>query len=173
MFEHVGSAHYRRFFESVNNLLADEGVALLHSIGQFDPPTATNPFIAKYIFPGGYIPSLSEVVPAVEHEGLLVTDIEILRLHYAMTLRHWRQRFRAAWHTASDKFGERFCRMWEMYLASSETGFRYQNLMVFQIQLAKSLNALPITRDYMFDRERELNVRKGEPSRSRTQRSAH
>jgi len=173
MFEHVGSAHYRRFFESVNALLADEGVALLHSIGQFDPPTATNPFIAKYIFPGGYIPSLSEVVPAVEHEGLLVTDIEILRLHYAMTLRHWRQRFRAAWHTAADKFGERFCRMWEMYLASSETGFRYQNLMVFQIQLAKGLNALPLTRDYMFDRERELNVRKGQPSRSRTQRSAH
>lgn len=173
MFEHVGSAHYRRFFESVNDLLADEGVVLLHSIGQFDPPTATNPFIAKYIFPGGYIPSLSEVVPAVEHEGLLVTDIEILRLHYAMTLRHWRQRFRAAWHTAADKFGERFCRMWEMYLASSETGFRYQNLMVFQIQLAKGLNALPITRDYMFDRERELNVRKGQPSRSRTQRSAH
>ncbi|WP_108683528.1 cyclopropane-fatty-acyl-phospholipid synthase family protein [Methyloceanibacter sp. wino2] len=159
MFEHVGTAHYRQFFRQLDRLLTDQGVALVHSIGQFDAPTATNPFIAKYIFPGGYIPALSEVMPAIEREGLLTTDVEILRLHYATTLRHWRQRFRSAWHTAAEKFGERFCRMWEMYLACSETGFRYQKLMVFQIQLAKSVDALPLTRDYMTDRERDLRAR--------------
>lgn len=159
MFEHVGTAHYRQFFRQLDRLLTDRGVALVHSIGQFDAPTATNPFIAKYIFPGGYIPALSEVLPAIEREGLLTTDVEILRLHYATTLRHWRQRFRSAWHTAAEKFGERFCRMWEMYLACSETGFRYQKLMVFQIQLAKSVDALPLTRDYMTDRERDLRAR--------------
>jgi len=171
MFEHVGSAHYRSFFQQVNRLLADNGVAVLHSIGRFDGPAATNPFIAKYIFPGGYIPALSEVVPAVEREGLLATDIEILRLHYAMTLRHWRQRFRAAWHTAAEKFGERFCRMWEMYLAGSETAFRYQNLMVFQIQLSKELTALPLTRDYMVDTERELKSRDRHAGASRKRRT--
>jgi cyclopropane-fatty-acyl-phospholipid synthase len=159
MFEHVGKAHYRSFFQQVERLLADDGVAVIHSIGRFDGPSATNPFIAKYIFPGGYIPALSEVLPAVEREGLLTTDVEILRLHYAMTLRHWRQRFRSAWHTAAEKFGERFCRMWEMYLAGSETAFRYQNLMVFQLQLAKDQNVLPLTRDYMHDSERELRAR--------------
>ncbi|ODR94416.1 cyclopropane-fatty-acyl-phospholipid synthase [Methyloceanibacter stevinii] len=159
MFEHVGTAHYRQFFRQLERLLTDRGVALVHSIGQFDAPTATNPFIAKYIFPGGYIPALSEVMPAIEREGLLTTDVEILRLHYATTLRHWRQRFRSAWHTAAEKFGERFCRMWEMYLACSEAGFRYQKLMVFQIQLAKSVDALPLTRDYMTDRERDLRAR--------------
>ena len=173
MFEHVGSAHYRSFFQQVNRLLADDGVAVLHSIGRFDGPAATNPFIAKYIFPGGYIPALSEVVPAVEREGLLATDIEILRLHYAMTLRHWRQRFRAAWHVAAEKFGERFCRMWEMYLAGSETAFRYQNLMVFQLQLAKEQTVLPLTRDYMVDTERDLKSRDrhaGQPRKRRTGR---
>jgi cyclopropane-fatty-acyl-phospholipid synthase len=156
MFEHVGAAHYRSFFQQVNRLLTDDGVAVIHSIGRFDGPAATNPFIAKYIFPGGYIPALSEVMPAIEREGLLATDLEILRLHYAMTLRHWRQRFRGAWHSAAERFGERFCRMWEMYLAGSETAFRYQNLMVFQIQLTKDQEALPLTRDYMFDGERVL-----------------
>jgi cyclopropane-fatty-acyl-phospholipid synthase len=159
MFEHVGTAHYRSFFQRISNLLADDGVALVHSIGRFDGPAATNPFIAKYIFPGGYIPALSEVLPAVEREGLLATDLEILRLHYAMTLRHWRQRFRASWHTAAEKFGEPFCRMWEMYLAGSETAFRYQNLMVFQLQLTKDQGVLPLTRDYIDDCERELRAR--------------
>jgi cyclopropane-fatty-acyl-phospholipid synthase len=161
MFEHVGTAHYRSFFQRVAKLLTDDGVAVVHSIGRFDGPSSTNPFIAKYIFPGGYIPALSEVVPAVEREGLLVTDLEILRLHYAMTLRHWRQRFRAAWHTAAEKFGERFCRMWEMYLAGSETAFRYQNMMVFQLQMTKDQNVLPLTRDYMYDSEQELRSRDG------------
>jgi len=172
MFEHVGSAHYRSFFQQVNRLLTDDGVAVIHSIGRFDGPAATNPFIAKYIFPGGYIPALSEVVPAVEREGLLATDLEILRLHYAMTLRQWRQRFRASWHTAAEKFGERFCRRWEMYLAGSETAFRYQNLMVFQIQLTKDQNALPLTRDYMFDAERELRASDRQPSAARKKRTS-
>jgi len=172
MFEHVGSAHYRSFFQQVNRLLTDDGVAVIHSIGRFDGPAATNPFIAKYIFPGGYIPALSEVVPAVEREGLLATDLEILRLHYAMTLRQWRQRFRASWHTAAESFGERFCRMWEMYLAGSETAFRYQNLMVFQIQLTKDQNALPLTRDYMFDAERELRASDRQPSAARKKRTS-
>jgi len=171
MFEHVGTAHYRSFFRQVNRLLADNGVAVLHSIGRFDGPAATNPFIAKHIFPGGYIPALSEVLPAVEREGLLANDVEILRLHYAMTLRHWRQRFRAAWHTAAEKFGERFCRMWEMYLAGSETGFRYQNLMVFQLQLTKDQCALPLTRDYIFDAERDLRARDRQASPARKRRS--
>ncbi|MEZ5876062.1 MAG: cyclopropane-fatty-acyl-phospholipid synthase family protein [Hyphomicrobiales bacterium] len=172
MFEHVGAAHYRTFFERVGHLLSDDGVALLHSIGRFDGPAATNPFIAKYIFPGGYIPALSEVLPAVEREGLLATDVEILRLHYAMTLRHWRQRFRSAWHTAAEKFGEKFCRMWEMYLAGSETAFRYQNLMVFQLQLTKDQGALPLTRDYMYDGERELRARDGQHAQSRKRRTS-
>jgi cyclopropane-fatty-acyl-phospholipid synthase len=173
MFEHVGTAHYRNFFQQVRRLLADDGVAVIHSIGRFDGPSSTNPFIAKYIFPGGYIPALSEVLPAVEREDLLATDVEILRLHYAMTLRHWRQRFRAAWHTAAEKFGEPFCRMWEMYLAGSETAFRYQNLMVFQLQLTKDQNVLPLTRDYMYDGERELRARDGHQSAARTHRTGH
>jgi cyclopropane-fatty-acyl-phospholipid synthase len=161
MFEHVGVAHYQAFFDKVARLLAKDGVALIHSIGRFDGPAATNPFIEKYIFPGGYIPSLREVIPAVERAGLLVTDVEILRLHYAMTLRHWRQRFRSAWHLAVDRYGERFCRMWEFYLAVSETAFRYQNLMVFQLQLTKDQNVLPLTRDYIYETERRLRGQDG------------
>jgi cyclopropane-fatty-acyl-phospholipid synthase len=159
MFEHVGVTHYRSFFKKIGQLLTEDGVALVHSIGRFDGPASTNPFVAKYIFPGGYIPALSEVLPAIEREGLLVTDVEILRLHYAMTLRQWRQRFRAAWHSAAERFGERFCRMWEFYLAGAETGFRYQNLMVFQLQLTKKQQAVPLTREYIFDSERELRMR--------------
>jgi cyclopropane-fatty-acyl-phospholipid synthase len=156
MFEHVGVVHYQAFFDKIRSLLAPNGVALIHSIGRFDGPASTNPFIEKYIFPGGYIPALSEVLPAVERADLLVTDMEILRLHYAMTLRHWRRRFRAAWHTAAERYGERFCRMWEFYLAASEIGFRYENLMVFQLQLTRDLRALPLTRDYIGEAERDL-----------------
>jgi cyclopropane-fatty-acyl-phospholipid synthase len=159
MFEHVGIAQYRRFFAKMGELLTKDGVALLHSIGRFDGPASTNPFIDKYIFPGGYTPALSEVLPAVERNGLLVTDVEILRLHYALTLRHWRQRFRASWHTAAERYGERFCRMWEFYLAGAETGFRYQNLMVFQLQLTKDQKVLPLTRDYFHTAEHELRAR--------------
>jgi cyclopropane-fatty-acyl-phospholipid synthase len=161
MFEHVGLSHYAGFFDRIGKLLKPDGVALLHSIGRFDGPAAMNPFITKYIFPGTHLPPLSEVLPVVERKNLLVTDIEIWRLHYAMTLRHWRQRFRANWSTAVDRFGERFCRMWEYYLAICETGFRYQNLMVFQIQLTRSQHALPLTRDYMYEGEREMRQRDG------------
>jgi cyclopropane-fatty-acyl-phospholipid synthase len=159
MFEHVGIAQYRRFFAKMGELLTKDGVALLHSIGRFDGPASTNPFIDKYIFPGGYTPALSEVLPAVERNGLLVTDVEILRLHYALTLRHWRQRFRASWHNAVERYGERFCRMWEFYLAGAETGFRYQNLMVFQLQLTKDQKALPLTRDYIYTSEHDFRAR--------------
>jgi cyclopropane-fatty-acyl-phospholipid synthase len=172
MFEHVGTTHYRSFFDRLGRLLTDDGVAVLHSIGRFDRPASTNPFIAKYIFPGGYIPALSEVFPPIERERLIVTDLEILRLHYASTLRHWRQRFRASWHVAAAKFGERFCRMWEMYLAGAETAFRYQNLMVFQLQMTKDQKALPLTRDYMHEAERELRMRDSHPALQRKRRSA-
>jgi cyclopropane-fatty-acyl-phospholipid synthase len=154
MFEHVGIAHYRRFFARMGELLTKDGVALLHSIGRSDGPASTNPFIDKYIFPGGYSPALSEVLPAVERNGLLVTDVEILRLHYALTLRHWRQRFRASWHNAVERYGERFCRMWEFYLAGCEVSFRYLGNMVFQMQLSRRVDSVPQTRDYMAQFER-------------------
>jgi cyclopropane-fatty-acyl-phospholipid synthase len=166
MFEHVGVGHFKAYFTKIRELLADDGVALVHSIGRFDGPTVTNPFIAKYIFPGGYIPALSEVLPAIERSGLIVTDIEILRLHYAETLRHWRERFRANWHKAEALLGVEFCRMWEYYLAASETAFRYQNLMVFQIQLAKRQGALPLTRDYIMQEEHRLAALEQSPPRS-------
>ncbi len=156
MFEHVGRPHYRTFFSRLAAMLAEDGVALLHTIGRSDMPAATNPFIAKYIFPGGYIPALSEVLPAIERAGLMVTDVEVLRLHYAETLRAWRQRFRANWARAAAIAGEEFCRMWEFYLAASEGAFRYQNLVVFQIQLTKRVDALPLTRTYMAEEENRL-----------------
>ncbi len=156
MFEHVGVNHYQAYFDKIAALLADDGVALVHSIGRSDVPTVTNPFIAKYIFPGGYIPALSEVLPAIERSGLVISDIEILRLHYAETLRHWRVRFHANRLKAADLLGDRFCRMWEFYLAASESAFRYQGLMVFQIQLIRQQRALPLTRDYMLAEERRL-----------------
>ncbi|MBP2294660.1 SAM-dependent methyltransferase [Azospirillum rugosum] len=156
MFEHVGKPHYDAFFAKVRALLADDGVALLHAIGRSDGPGATNPWMRKYIFPGGYSPALSEVIPAVEKAGLWNTDMEILRLHYAETLRHWRERFLAHWDEAKAMYDERFCRMWELYLAGSEIAFRYQGHMVFQVQLARSAKAVPMTRDYMINAERAL-----------------
>jgi cyclopropane-fatty-acyl-phospholipid synthase len=159
MFEHVGVNHYATYFRRIHDLLEHDGVAVIHSIGRSDRPAVTNQFIAKYIFPGGYIPALSEVLPAVESSGLIATDIEILRLHYAETLRAWRERFMARREEAVRLRGEEFCRMWEFYLAGSETGFRYQQLMVFQIQLTKRVGTLPMTRDYMVDRERRLRAR--------------
>lgn len=159
MFEHVGVNHYSTYFRKVRDLLGDDGVAVIHSIGRAGPPSATNAFIAKYIFPGGYIPSLSEVLPAVERTGMFVSDLEILQLHYAETLKRWRERFIANWGKASERMGEEFCRMWEFYLAGSETAFRYQGLMVFQIQLTKKIDTLPITRDYMIEEERRLKAR--------------
>ncbi len=156
MFEHVGKPHYGAFFAKVRELLADDGVALLHAIGRSDGPGATNPWMRKYIFPGGYSPALSEVIPEVEKAKLWNTDVEILRLHYAETLRHWRERFLARWDEAKAMYDERFCRMWELYLAGSEIAFRYQGHMVFQVQLARSVTAVPMTRDYMVNTERAL-----------------
>jgi len=149
MFEHVGRPNYQTYFDKVARLLKDDGVAVIHSIGRADGPAFTQPWIAKYIFPGGYIPSLSEVLPCVERAGLIVADIEILRLHYAETLRGWRERFAARRAEIAELYDERFCRMWEFYLAISEMAFRYRGHMVFQLQLAKRVDAAPITRDYM------------------------
>ena len=160
MFEHVGAAHYVEFFTKVKELLADDGVMLLHSIGRMEPPGATNTWLRKYIFPGGYSPALSEVMKAVEKVGLWVTDMEILRLHYAETLRYWRQRFLANRESIKQLAGydDRFCRMWEFYLAGCEVSFRYMNQMVFQLQLARRQDAVPLTRDYMLDAERGIPV---------------
>ncbi len=156
MFEHVGVYHYRTFFEKIRDLLDDNGVALLHTIGRMEGPGTTNPWIRKYIFPGGYIPALSEVSSAIEKAGLWITDIEILRLHYAETLRHWRQRFMGSWDEAAEIYDERFCRMWEFYLAASEISFRHLRNCVFQIQLTKRQEAVPLTRDYITDWDRDL-----------------
>jgi cyclopropane-fatty-acyl-phospholipid synthase len=154
MFEHVGVVHYPEFFGKVKELLADDGVALLHSIGRQDGPASTNPWLRKYIFPGGYSPAMSEVVPVVERSGLWITDIEILRLHYAETLRAWRTRFNANRERIRALYDERFCRMWEFYLAGSEMAFRHQGHLNFQMQFAKKIDAVPLTRDYMVDWER-------------------
>lgn len=156
MFEHVGVPHYGAFFHKVRDLLAENGVALLHSIGRSDGPGSTNPWLRRYIFPGGYSPALSEVLPEVERAGLWNTDTEILRLHYAETLRHWRERFLARRDEAKAMYDERFCRMWEFYLAGAEVSFRYQGHMVFQMQLARAVGAVPMTRDYMVEAERAL-----------------
>jgi len=154
MFEHVGAAHYRQFFRKLKSLLKDDGVALIHSIGRMSPPGTTNPWLRKYIFPGGYTPALSETLAAIEHEGLWVTDMEILRLHYADTLREWRRRFHDNRAEIAKLYDERFCRMWEFYLVGCEVSFRRMDQMVFQIQLAKHQDAVPLTRDYMLDWER-------------------
>jgi cyclopropane-fatty-acyl-phospholipid synthase len=159
MFEHVGVAHYREFFHKVRDLLADDGVMLLQSIGRQGPPYGPNPWLKKYIFPGGYTPSMSEVLAAVERAGLWVTDIEVLRLHYAKTLRQWRRRFAANRDKAKALYDERFCRMWEFYLAGCEVAFRHLGQMVFQMQIAKRVDAVPLTRDYMLDVEREKTGR--------------
>ena len=157
MFEHVGVARYREFFETAERLLKPDGVMLLHSIGRFGPPGGTNPWLRKYIFPGGYIPALSEVLQVVERTELYVTDVEILRLHYAETLKAWRERFMARWEEAAAIYDERFCRMWEFYLAGAEYAFRSGGMMVFQLQLTKSQEALPRTRNYMFAAEAALS----------------
>ncbi|MGA2288732.1 class I SAM-dependent methyltransferase [Bradyrhizobium sp.] len=156
MFEHVGVDFYETYFRRCAELLTDDGVMLLHSIGRSDGPDVTNPWIAKYIFPGGYIPALSEVIPAIERAGLLVCDIEILRLHYAETLKAWRERFMARRDEAVQLYDERFARMWEFYLASSEMSFRKQNLMNFQILLTKHQGVVPMTRDYITREESRL-----------------
>ena len=154
MFEHVGVNQFGAFFGKLNELLVRDGVALLHSIGRMDGPGATNPWLRKYIFPGGYCPALSEVVPVVEQKRLWITDVEILRLHYAETLRAWRQRFEQNRERIRALYDERFCRMWETYLVGSELSFRNEGMLVFQMQIAKAVDTVPLTRDYMFDWER-------------------
>ena len=158
MFEHVGVGFYDTYFRKCAQLLADDGVFLLHTIGRSSSPAVTNPWIAKYIFPGGYIPALSEVLPAIERARLVVTDVEILQLHYAETLKAWRARFLAHREQAERLYDERFVRMWEFYLASSEMAFRESDMVVFQIQMAKRKGVVPQTRDYVGQEEARLRA---------------
>jgi cyclopropane-fatty-acyl-phospholipid synthase len=162
MFEHVGLGNYEAFFATCRQRLTDDGVMLLHTIGCSDEPSVTNPWITKYIFPGGHLPSLSDMVKVVERSGLVVTDIEVLRLHYAETLRAWRLAFMARRAEAVAMFDERFCRMWEYYLAMSETAFRYEQVVVFQLQIARRQEAVPLTRDYVGVAEAVLRDRETE-----------
>ncbi|NIX76558.1 SAM-dependent methyltransferase [Microvirga terricola] len=156
MFEHVGVPSYDTYFQACRRLLKDDGVMLLHTIGRTGTPHPTNPWITRYIFPGGHLPILSEIMPAVERAGLIVTDIEVLRLHYAFTLKAWRERFMAHREEVLRLYDERFCRMWECYLAMSESAFRFQDAVVFQLQLAKRNDTVPLTRDYIAEREAVL-----------------
>jgi cyclopropane-fatty-acyl-phospholipid synthase len=154
MFEHVGIAHYRSFFRMVRDALRPDGVALIHAIGRASGPGLTNSWVAKYIFPGAYCPALSEVLPSAEKAGLWVTDIEILRLHYALTLREWRRRFAANRDAIQVLHDERFCRMFEFYLASCELAFRRTDHMNWQMQLTRERETLPLSRDWMLAAER-------------------
>jgi cyclopropane-fatty-acyl-phospholipid synthase len=158
MFEHVGVGFYETFFRTCATLLDANGVFLLHSIARSEGPNVTNPWIEKYIFPGGYVPALSEVLPAIEKAGLLVTDIEILRLHYAETLRNWRERFLAHREAVERLYDQRFVRMWEFYLAAAEMAFRAQAMMVVQMQLTKRQGVVPMTRDYIMDETERLRA---------------
>ena len=159
MFEHVGLGNYEAFFRTCRERLTDDGVMLLHTIGCSDPPSVTNPWITRYVFPGGHLPSLSDILKAVERSGLVVSDIEVLRLHYAETLRAWRAAFMARRAEAVAMFDERFCRMWEYYLAMSETAFRHEQVVVFQLQLVRRQDSAPLTRDYVAAAEADLRAR--------------
>lgn len=150
MFEHVGTQFYETYFRCVDNLLTEEGVALIHTIGRNTPPGLTNPWIRRYIFPGGYIPAMSEVMPCIERRRMLATDVEVLRLHYAKTLAAWQERFQQVRSEVAREKGETFCRMWEFYLASSEAAFHWRDMVVFQFQLARDQRAVPLTRDYLY-----------------------
>jgi cyclopropane-fatty-acyl-phospholipid synthase len=156
MFEHVGVPNFPTFFETIKRCLKPDGVALVHSIGRFDGPGATNDWIAKYIFPGGYSPALSETLAPLEKAGLVSADIEILRLHYAKTLAHWRRRFAANRDAIAALYDERFCRMFEFYLSGSELAFRLSDHMNFQIQIVRNQESVPLSRDYMFEQERSI-----------------
>ncbi|EFI59559.1 MULTISPECIES: cyclopropane-fatty-acyl-phospholipid synthase family protein [Comamonas] len=159
MFEHVGTRFHDAFFRKCHELLSEDGVMLLHFIGNSDVPDFNNPWIERYIFPGGHIPSMSEFTPAIERAGLVICDIEVLRLHYAQTLRLWRERFMARRAEAAALYDERFCRMWEFYLSMSETAFRYQDIAIFQVQLARRQDAVPLTRSYIAESETALKAR--------------
>tara|TARA_B100001057_G_scaffold412423_1_gene428498 strand:- start:1730 stop:2917 length:1188 start_codon:yes stop_codon:yes gene_type:complete len=150
MFEHVGRKFYRTYFNTVSKLLNEKGIALIHTIGSTMPPRDPQPWITKYIFPGGYTPSLSEAVKPIENSGLIISDIEVLRLHYAHTLRHWKERFLSKKEEVLDMFDEKFFRMWEFYLASCEMAFKWGDQVVFQFQLSKDNVSVPNTRDYIY-----------------------
>ena len=158
MFEHVGLRHYAAFIDTCRGLLADDGVMLLHTIGCTDAPGLTNPWLTRYIFPGGHLPSLSDIVAVVERSGLIITDVEILRFHYADTLKAWRANFMERREEAAAMFDERFCRMWEYYLAMAEAAFRFDTVVVFQIQMTKRRDAVPRTRDYLAAEESRLKA---------------
>jgi cyclopropane-fatty-acyl-phospholipid synthase len=158
MFEHVGIGFYDAFFNKCAKLVAEDGVVLLHTIGRSSPPGITNPWIAKYIFPGGYIPALSEVLPAIEKAGLIVADVEVLQLHYAETLKAWRERFLAHRDEVVRLYDQRFVRMWEFYLACSEMAFRMGEMVVFQIQMTKRKGLIPTRRDYIAREEARLRA---------------
>lgn len=159
MFEHVGVPHYREYFRHVHDRLTDDGVALIHTIGRATPPAGTSAWVDKYIFPGGYVPAMSETMAAVEHEDLYATDVEIWRLHYAQTICHWYQRFVAQEETARALYDERFCRMWRYYLVASELTFRLNRQVVFQFQLTRRQRAVPLTRDYLYAHDAIHGVR--------------
>ena len=163
MFEHVGLPNYETYFGAIKRLLAPDGIAMVHSIGKMYGPAPTSTWILKYIFPGGYVPALSEVMPAVERQGLWVNDVEVLRLHYAETLRLWRARFAERWPDLARHYDERFRRMWDFYLVGSEISFRYFGFMVFQVQLARAVDAAPATRDYIVEAERAMRARAERP----------
>ena len=158
MFEHVGIGFYDAFFNKCAKLVAEDGVVLLHTIGRSSPPGITNPWIAKYIFPGGYIPALSEILPAIEKAGLIVADVEVLQLHYAETLKAWRERFLAHRDEVVRLYDQRFVRMWEFYLACSEMAFRMGEMVVFQIQMTKRKGLIPTKRDYIAREEAQLRT---------------
>lgn len=152
IFEHVGAPQFRIFFRSLRRLLKEGGLALLHAMARMEPPSLTSPFLHRYIFPRGYIPAFSEVMKAIEGSDLWMSDLEVLRLHYAETLKHWRRNFLTNLAEIEQKLGARFCRMWEFYLAASEASFRYGRMVVFQMQLTRDLETAPLTRNYMMDR---------------------
>jgi cyclopropane-fatty-acyl-phospholipid synthase len=162
MFEHVGTRFYRTYFGKCHELLKPDGVMLMHTIGLMEGPWYPNPWLEKYIFPGGQLPALSEIIPAIERSGLIVTDVECLRLHYAETLAEWRRRFMARRTEAAAVYDERFCRMWEFYLSACEAAFRFQNVAVFQVQCARRQEAVPLTRDYIAERVHDLRIREVE-----------
>ena len=150
MFEHVGAPHFTEYFDQIRDRLTPDGVALIHTIGRAGPPGATSPWITKYIFPGGYVPALSEMAAAVEVAKLYPTDLEVWRLHYAETLRHWHDRFAANADRARALYDDRFCRMWRYYLKACEHTFRHNHQCVYQFQLARRQDAVPLTRDYLY-----------------------
>ena len=163
MFEHVGVHHYGEFFAKIKDLLTEDGIALVHSIGHMSPPGIASPWLRKYMFPGAYSPALSEVFTATEQQRLWVTDVEFLRLHYANTLAHWGRRFEANRHKVEDMYDKKFARMWEFYLISAEAMFRTGHQLVFQMQLTRDRYALPLTRDYMYDTQRSYRDEEENP----------